>query len=387
MNTQHLISLLLLNIPAYICGALALWRKNRDENFYAAGIFAFLLLTLLVEAVAVSQTTYIETATPVFIQMEAIAASFIIPFIYLFHAPEGGLKVTRTIIFLFLAILIFLFPTTAWELSPGYAILQDVSPRAMMGISLYYKGQFFYHVTYTSIILVIQSYIALSQLNRLYRLVQLHGGKYSWKAKVTYYWNFSCGYFLALSFFFPLSFWQHPTTRWTYYIISTLFIALGCLLVFLGFDINPVVDSDNNNFSLGDFMLENGQLVTHMKQLLEDEQVYLEPGIQSETVAQRLDTAHPYFLKMMQATYGCSFPEWVNRQRIAHAKQLFQSASNQNTALPSFDEVASACGYPNTFAFLRMFMRVNNGQTASEYCRSLGNTAPIYTPQTTYDDD
>lgn len=380
MNIDHLIILLLVNLPAYICGGMALWRKNRDENFYAAFIFALLLLVLLIEAVAVSQVVYVETATPLFVKTEAIASVFIIPLIYIFHSPEGGLKVTRTVIFLFLAILILLFPTTAWELSPGHAILQDVSPRAMMGISLFYKGKFIYHVTYTAIILVIQSYLALSQLNRLYKLVTMHGGKYSWKAKVTYYWNFSCGYFLALSFLLPLSFWQHPTTRWIYYIVSALFISLGCLLVYFGFDINPILDNDSNNFSLGDFMLENGELVNSMKHLLEDEQVYLEPGIQSETIAQRLDTSHAYFLKMMKAVYGCSFPEWVNQQRIEYSKPLLRQRK-------SFEEVATACGFSGTFAFLRMFMRISNGQTASEYCRSQGNIAPIYTPQTGYEDD
>ena len=231
-----------------------------------------------------------------------------------------------------------------------------------------------------AIILVLQSYIALTQLKKLYKMVVTHGAKYSLKATITYYWNFSCGYFLSLSFLIPLQAWQTPTMRWIFYITSAVFIGVGCFLIFLGFDLNPIVDHERNNTSLSEFMLENGAAVQRMRAMMEDEKVYLEPGIQSETVAQRLDTSHAYFLQMVQVTYGCSFPEWINRKRIEYSKQLLQQQL-------SFERVAVESGFSSTFAFLRMFMRINNGQTASAYCRSLGKSAPIYRPKQTYDED
>lgn len=381
INTHHLLILLLVNLPAYVCGGLALWRKTRDENYYAAFVLAILLALIVIDGVCVSQIFYVETASPLLIKMQATVSILIVPVLYIFNAPEGGQDVlNRTTVFLFLATLLMLMPAVSWDLMPAYSLVKYVVPQEILGISIFYKGQFLYHLYWMAIILTLQSYIALTQLKKLYKMVVAHGARYSLKAKATYYWEFSCGYFLSLSFLVPLNVWQTPTMRWIYYITSAIFIGVGCFLIFLGFDINPIVDHQRNSTSLSEFMLENGALVKRMRAIMEDEKVYLEPGIQSETVAQRLETSHAYFLKMVRVTYGCSFPEWINRQRIEYSKELLQ----QNM---SFERVSNMCGYSSTFAFLRMFMRINNGQTASAYCRSLGNAAPIYRPKQTYDDD
>lgn len=381
INYQHVLEILLLNTPAYICGALALWRKRRDENYYGAFVLAFLLAILLVDAVCTSQVTYVETASPLMIMMEAVVSVLIVPLLYMFHAPEGGQQVlNRTTVFLFLATLILTLPAISWDIIPAYTIIRYEEPRQILGISLYYKGHFFYHLSWVAIVLTIQSYIALSQLKKLYKMVQAHGAKYTLKSRVTYYWDFSCGYFLSLSFLLPLQVFQQPLGRWIYYIISATFISVGCFLIFRGFDLNPVVYHHQNGSSLSDFLLENGEMVNRMKEMLEEEKMYLEPGIQSDTMAQRLDTSHAYFLRMMKATYDCSFPEWVHQKRIEYSKQLLAEQK-------SFDQVAELCGYRNTFAFLRMFMRICDGMTASDYCRSLGNVAPIYRPKQSYDED
>lgn len=384
VNIDHMIMVLLVNLPAYFCAALALWRKRRDESYYAAFILAILMGLLLIDAVCVSQIFYIETAAPLLVTMQAVVSVLIVPFIYLFLAPEGGEDIfaNRTTVFLFALTLLLLLPSMSWDLMPRYStVVKYVEPQKPMGVSIFWKGEFLYHLTWMAIILILQSYIALTRLNRLYKLVLAHGAHYSWKAKGTYYWNFGCGYFLALSFLIPLEVWQHTSMRWVFYVMSSLLTGVGCLFIYLGFDLNPVVNHESSkNSSLSDFMLENGDLVERMKQIVEEERVYLETGIQSETVAQRLETSLAYFLKMFNATYGCSFPEWVNRQRIAHSKELLQAGY-------SFERTAAECGFSGTFAFLRVFMRISGGETASEYCRSLGQKAPIYRPKEAYDDD
>ena len=383
VNIDHMIWVLLINLPAFLCAALALWRKRKDEAYYSAFILAILMGLLLVDAICVSQIFYVENAHALLVNMQAAVSVLIIPFIYLFIAPEGGQqRVSRTTVFLFLVTLLVLLPPTSLDLMPRYAtVIKYLPPQKPLGVSIFWKGEFLYHLTWMAIILVIQSYMALTQSKQLYHLVKAHGAHYSWKTKGTYYWNFGCGYFLALSFLIPLEVWQQSSMRWVFYVVSSLFIGVGSLFIYLGFDLNPVVNHEGGkNTSLSDFMLENGDLVTKMRGMLEQERVYLEPGIQSETMAQRLETSLPYFLKMFVATYGCTFPYWVNRKRIEHSKEMLSRGE-------SFERIATECGFSSTFAFLRMFMRINNGQTASQYCRSLGNVAPIYKPKKSYDDD
>ena len=364
MKISQLLTILIVNIPAYICAGLALSRKLRDEEYYAAGMFLLLLLLMLADAMLVSQVFFVETCTDELARAQAWISVSIVPVLYLFLAPEGGQSIfNRTTIILLLLMLLMTMPDMAWELVPGYAVTEYIEPQDTMGISIFYEGNFFYHLYWPAIILILQSFVALSQMKRLYRMVTGHGAHYSWKAKAAYYWDFSCGYFLSLSYLFPLAMWQTAEMRWTYYIVADAFIAIGCLLVYMGFDLNPIVIHQQKNQSLGDFMLETGDVVSDLKYMLEDERVYLEKGLQSDTMAQRLDISHSYFLRMMQVVYGCSFPEWINRARVEYSKGLLRENKY------SLEKIASLCGYSNAKAYVRLFKRIT-GQTPYEWCHA-----------------
>lgn len=364
MNISQLITLLIVNIPAYICAGLALSRKLRDEEYYAAAMFLLLSMLMVADAVLVSQVFFVETCTEEFARAQAWVSVAIVPVLYLFLAPEGGQSIfNRTTIILVLLMFLMTMPDMAWELVPGYAVTEYIEPQDTMGISIFYEGNFIYHLYWPAIILILQSFVALSQMKRLYKMVTGHGAHYSWKAKAAYYWGFSCGYFLSLSYMFPLEFWQTPEMRWTYYIIADAFIAIGCLLVYMGFDLNPIVIHQQKNLSLGDFMLETGDVVSDMKYMLEEERVYLEKGLQSDTMAQRLDISHSYFLRMMQVVYGCSFPEWINNARVEYSKILLRENKY------SLEKIASLCGYSSARAYVRLFKRIT-GQTPFEWCHA-----------------
>lgn len=360
----HLLIVLVLNTPAYLCAGLALSRKLREQEYYSAGIFILLCVLMLAEAILVSQAYYEESCTDEILLGMTGVTLLIEPVLYLFLAPEGGESVfNRTTIILFMLPLLILLPDMAWELVPGYAVTQYVEAKDIMGVSIYYQGEFLYHLYWSALVLLLQSFVALSQMRRLYKLVTGHGAHYSWKAKAAYYWDFSCGYLLSITFLLPISFWQVPEARWSYVIIAVAFIAIGCLLVYMGFDLNPIVIHQQKNMSLGDFMLETGDVVNEMRQMLEEERVYLEKGLQSDTMAQRLDISHSYFLRMMQAVYNCSFPEWINNARVEYSKGLLRENKYP------LEKIASLCGYSNAKTYVKMFKRVT-GQTPYEWCHA-----------------
>ncbi len=361
-NAEHLLSLLLLNIPAYVCAGLALARKLRDEDYFSAAMFITLMVVLLADAVLISQVFYPETCSETLLRIYASVTVLIVPVLYLFLAPESGESVfNRTTIILFLLTLLVFMPEMAWELVPGYAVTQYVEPQDIMGISIFYKGEFIYHLYWAAVALLLQAFTALRQTRKLYKIVKEHGAHYSWKARAAYYWDFSCGYFLSLSFLFPISVLQLPEVRWTVFIICDAFITIGCLLVYLGFDLNPIVIHQKKNLSLGDFMLETGDVVDDMRQMLEEDRIYLEKGLQSDTIAQRLDISHSYFLRMMPAIYDCSFPEYINNARVEYSKSLLRENKY------SLEVIASLCGYSNAKSYIRLFKRVT-GQTPYEWC-------------------
>lgn len=361
-NITHLVTLLLLNVPAYVCAGLALSRKMRDEDYYSVGVFIVLLALLLLDAILLSQVCYPDTATEEIIRIQSGVSVLLVPVIFMFLAPQSGQeRFNRTNIMLFLETLLMLMPEMAWELVPGYALTQYVEPQDIMGISIFYQGEFLYHLYWPAIILILQSFTALTQMKKLYNAVKTHGANYSWKAKASYYWNFSCGYFLSLSFLFPFSMWQTPEMRWTYYILADIVISIGCLLVYMGFDLNPIVIHQTKKLSLGDFMLETGDVVGDMRHMLEEDRVYLEKGLQSDTIAQRLNISHSYFLRMMQAVYNCSFPEWINNARIEYSKGLLRENKY------SLERIANMCGYSSSKAYVRLFKRIT-GQTPAEWC-------------------
>lgn len=90
------------------------------------------------------------------------------------------------------------------------------------------------------------------------------------------------------------------------------------------------------------------QLAMQFEQLMNIEQVYLEHDLRLDTVVQRLGTNRTYLLAALKQETGLTFNEYVNRKRIAHAKQLMRS----NPGILKSD-VATRSGYNSISAFYR----------------------------------
>ncbi len=89
-------------------------------------------------------------------------------------------------------------------------------------------------------------------------------------------------------------------------------------------------------------------LATQFEQLMNIEQVYLEHDLRLDAVVQRLGTNRTYLLAALRQETGLTFNEYVNRKRIAHAKQLMKS----NPGILKSD-VAARSGYNSLSAFYR----------------------------------
>lgn len=343
----------LINIPAYICAALAMLRKINNGEYYEAVVFAVLMGVLVAEAFFAQQVLDTELIDRFAIIAQQNLTGFIIPLLYMFHAPSGGEeRLNKVTIILFAITLMLFIPATAINIEPLHGRIRYITPPYDLGLTVFYQSKYIYYVPWIAFVLLLQTLVALHQVRKVARLVKTYGAHYSNTTKGVLIWDFSCGFFLSVFFFIPLSFWQQPAMRLVFFVASSVIIAVGSLLILFGFDLNPVADTEGKRFSMKEFVVENGALIQHFQHLVEDEKIYLDRGIQAETVVKKLHTNHIYFERMVQAEYGCSFPEFVHRRRVTYAQKL------RSTTDKTADAIALECGYNDTPTFLALYERI-----------------------------
>ena len=96
------------------------------------------------------------------------------------------------------------------------------------------------------------------------------------------------------------------------------------------------------------------QLRDRFEQLMDKEQLYLISDLKVSDVATHLGTNRTYLLNMLATEVGMTFSEYVNRRRIAYAKELM-AKNPQMTKI----QVAVAAGYSTPSSFYRNYQRYN----------------------------
>ena len=137
---------------------------------------------------------------------------------------------------------------------------------------------------------------------------------------------------------------------------SLLFSLLLFCICWIGLASQPFSDEMDRNDALvipnsgvpessgTDFAL----LARQFNQLMTDEQMYLMHDLRLDFVVQRLGTNRTYLLAALKQELGMTFNEYVNRRRIAHARQLMKA----NPSILKSD-VAARSGYNSLSAFYR----------------------------------
>jgi len=95
-------------------------------------------------------------------------------------------------------------------------------------------------------------------------------------------------------------------------------------------------------------------------ELMETEQMYLNPDLTVEDVVKRLGTNTKYFSNILHHEMHTTFSQWVNEYRIEHAKQLLQNKDEKVVNL------AWQCGFNSNQSFYRTFAKYT-GSTPTEW--------------------
>jgi AraC-like DNA-binding protein len=96
---------------------------------------------------------------------------------------------------------------------------------------------------------------------------------------------------------------------------------------------------------------EDGSLVTRFQHLMQDEELFLQPGLTLGDVATRLDSNKTYISKMVNQTYGVGFPELLNIMRVDYAELYIRKDASQ-------EEIAKASGFLSASSFNSTFKRI-----------------------------
>ena len=95
-------------------------------------------------------------------------------------------------------------------------------------------------------------------------------------------------------------------------------------------------------------VLPQESLTERINQLMKDKQVFLQPNLKLENLAQQLQTNRTYVYQAINQQMGMTFNELINRQRVIYAQKLME-----NHPELSMNDIALRSGFASLSSFYR----------------------------------
>lgn len=112
---------------------------------------------------------------------------------------------------------------------------------------------------------------------------------------------------------------------------------------------------------------DSSSLITRFQQLMTEEQLFLQPGLSLQDVADKMHTNKTYVSKLVNNNYNLGFPELVNILRVDYAEQYLLTHRDLKQS-----EVATACGFQSASSFNIIFKKIT-GVTPKVWAASHDN--------------
>ena len=110
---------------------------------------------------------------------------------------------------------------------------------------------------------------------------------------------------------------------------------------------------------------EEDSLASRFQHLMMDKEVFLQPRLTLDDVAESLNTNKTYVSKMVNNTYNLGFPELINILRVDYAEQYILSHREAKQ-----EEIAQSCGFLSASSFNTTFKKVT-GMTPKVWIASM----------------
>ncbi len=108
------------------------------------------------------------------------------------------------------------------------------------------------------------------------------------------------------------------------------------------------------------------QYMSQLDELMQEEQVYLDPALTLPALAERVGCSVNHLSQVLNAGFGLGFFDYVNRYRVQRAQRLLDEVDDGAAVL----EIAYSAGFNSNSAFYAAFKR-RVGMTPAEFRRSL----------------
>lgn len=112
--------------------------------------------------------------------------------------------------------------------------------------------------------------------------------------------------------------------------------------------------------------LDKQTLTERLRQLIYEEQIYLYPHVNRNSVAASMRTNRTYLCNYIRKVYGQTFPEYIATLRLNAAIEMLQDKHHSM----DIQSVAEAVGFMNYSSFYRAFLK-RYGMNPSDYVNSI----------------
>ena len=114
---------------------------------------------------------------------------------------------------------------------------------------------------------------------------------------------------------------------------------------------------------------DHKELAARIKTMICDNHLFRDIHFSRYTLAKELDISPARVTAIFHEEMGTSFYDFVNRQRIYHARRLLKSAVHKNDTL---EDIALQSGFNNRMTMHRMYLKVY-GTTPGEERKTTKN--------------
>jgi len=111
--------------------------------------------------------------------------------------------------------------------------------------------------------------------------------------------------------------------------------------------------------------VDRADVDSRLKEIMEQEQPYLEVDLNLNTLSKKLNLSGPQLSEFINRYYGSNFNTYINRFRVKKAKQLLDSNPDQNITFVALD-----CGFNSLSSFNIAFRKILN-TTPGKYRRRI----------------
>lgn len=348
-----MLNLLLIFSPVLASMLWALY--NEYKRHFIIGIF-LLTVTCLLVCIRFSLIACMFTGmemTPFMNFLLRGTSMYIFPFMYMYLCDQCGTRwYNHQAIFMLLLPLVCLIYAPALDFgeTPIGAEHDALIPKAF---NIFVDGKLVFHLMLRQSIIIVQCVTIAYCMYRLWRRVRSYGLKFTNRLKGYYAWMFGMIISNIIINIYQFDTAHDHEMRLGYFFFFTLILTPGFAFIPYSFVVAPIVtEAENKPVFLDNFSEQNQHLADHLHQLMEEDRIYLKPGLHIDDVAEMMGTNRTYVSRLMRQEFAQTFTDYINNARIIYSKKLLLTSSN------SLEDIAMSSGYPNASAYCRVFKRI-----------------------------